>query len=97
MKPEPLTKAEHLRFAKQIYVLRDAIFDFTARYKKTHQARNQALRVERELSLFRSRMDDLYCSQFEDNPRPADPAFMDSPYFSATVNEHAREATERTN
>ena len=82
---QPLTKDEHLLFAKQIYILRDTILAFTARYKKTHYARKQALRVERELQLFRGRMDDLYCSQFRDNPRPADPDFMDSPYISATV------------
>jgi len=36
-------------------------------------------------------MDELYCAQFADNSRPADPDFMDSPYISATVNEHARD------
>jgi hypothetical protein len=89
---QPLTKDEHLLFAKQIYVLRDALTNFARRHKKGHPAVKQAWRVERELGQLQGVMDDLYCTQFRDNPRPADPDFMDSPYISSAICERACES-----
>ena len=68
---QPLTKDEHLLLAKQIYILREVFRDFTARYKKGHPAVKQTWRTLRELEQLQGVMDDLYCVQFPDNPRPS--------------------------
>ena len=81
----PLTKEEHLLFAEQLYILRDALMNVALRHKKGHPAAKQAVRTERALNHLRCVMDDYYCAQFPDDPRPADPGFMDSPYYSAKI------------
>lgn len=81
VKGKPLTAEEHLAFAKQLYALQDTLRDFLIRYQKGHRGAKQALRVGNELDKLRLLMDSAYCAQFPENPRPADPAFMDSPYI----------------
>jgi hypothetical protein len=52
---------------------------------------SNARRALRELEHLSGVLDDLYCAQFPDNPRPADPDFYDSPYISGAICERARE------
>jgi hypothetical protein len=82
---QPLTRKEHLRFACEIYLWRGMLRNLCARYKKSHYAVKQARRALRELEHLSGVLDDLYCAQFPDNPRPADPDFYDSPYISGAI------------
>jgi hypothetical protein len=88
---QPLTKDEHVLFAKQLYFFRDTLVDFASRHKKDSRAVWHIRRILRELGQLQGIMDGVDCAQFPDNPRPADPDFMDSPYISSTICDRARE------
>ena len=85
-----LTWVEHIDLAKQIYALGDALHSFTERYRKTHCSYNRVASVARCLDQLRSELDSALKAQFPENPRPADPDFMDSPYYSAAIQNEAR-------
>ena len=81
----PLTWDEHIVMAKQIYGLADALRAFMERYRKSHPARKRVASAMRCLSDLRCELDSAFCNQFPENPRPAGPDFMDSPYISAAI------------
>ena len=85
-----LTWDEHIVMAKLIYALTDALRAFLERYRKSHCSYNRVASAERCLDELRCELDSAFCSQFPENPRPADPDFIDSPYISAAIDKEAR-------
>ena len=71
--------------AKLIYFTAFALRVFMSRYRNTDRAYRCMDRAARCLDQLRLELDSVFCGQFSDNPRPADPDYMDSPYISGAI------------
>jgi hypothetical protein len=95
MKENRLSKEEHIVFAHQCYIMRNALMSFMTRYRPGSASVKQAHKTLRQLDELKNELDRLYCASFPGETNSSNADFRVSPYFSMVFNENSHQMTDQ--